>query len=103
MRKSPLALIFATFSVIAVEDPRIPFGDYSDQKNVEIQERVNNLAGSKKKCFDKYLDDYQVRVYRFCEASDLGSSAVGGCEHIAGMAWHTAVIEVALESCASDT
>ncbi|WP_237057521.1 hypothetical protein [Microbulbifer sediminum] len=103
MRKTPLALMVFVFPAFGAEDPRIPFGEYSVQENAIIQERVNELAGSKKQCFDKYLDDYQIRVYQYCETSDLKNVAVGGCEHIAGMAWHTAVIEAALEDCANAT
>lgn len=81
------------------EDPRIPYKEYTEEKSNEILEKFNSLKNEKQICANKFIKDYQNKVFEHCMKEGYAENIGGGCYHVVGYAIHTAVLEKALNKC----
>ncbi len=83
-----------------LENPRIPHGEFTEDENSQILEKVNALKGTNEECLNTFISDYQRSLYDYCEATNGGENIGGGCAHVA-YAWSvtSSVLEQALNSC----
>ena len=81
-------------------DPYIAAGSYTDQQAAKILQKVKSLHGKEQECFDKFIKEYQDRLFEHCQKNELGQYSPGGCEETAyKYSIHTRVLEVAMENC----
>ncbi|MBP9889817.1 MAG: hypothetical protein KBF93_26200 [Leptospiraceae bacterium] len=84
-----------------LNDPRIPYKNYSEQENSDILEKYNTLTGERKICVNKFLQDYRDKIHWYCAQENIGKNIGLGCFRIANVngTVHTAVLEKAMAEC----
>lgn len=81
-------------------DPYIAVGTYSEQQADRILRKAKSLRDGERECFDRFIKEYQDRLFEHCRKNELGLYAEGGCEQTAYQySLHTRVIEKAINHC----
>ena len=101
-------LLFTLICVSAcseeIEDPRLPYVEYTRDQVNAIEVLANTRKGDQKSCFDKSLEDYLVKVEEHCKVTGYAKKISGGCSHVIHYTKKSPAVKwVMLEKCGIKT